>query len=100
MSKNHADHVVAIPEGFELLGKSASCEIESLVSTNGRIFTAQFHPEIYHCKLVKEEEAKVIESKLSVSLQKEALRLLRQLRRENINNSLLFLECMLKFISE
>lgn len=27
VSKNHADHVVAIPEGFELLGKSASCEI-------------------------------------------------------------------------
>jgi GMP synthase-like glutamine amidotransferase len=41
----HNEHVTTVPKGFLKVGESESCGIESLVSTDKRFWSFQFHPE-------------------------------------------------------
>jgi GMP synthase (glutamine-hydrolysing) len=49
---SHADTIMALPEGFELLASTESIPIAAFKSTNGRLtaptYGIQFHPEVYH----------------------------------------------------
>ena len=45
LSQVHGDFVVSVPKGFVKIGSSNTCEIESMISEDMRIFTVQFHPE-------------------------------------------------------
>lgn len=45
MPEHHNDFVEDVPEGFDLLGHSDSCAVESMVKQDGRILCFQFHPE-------------------------------------------------------
>ena len=49
--------MVTVPEGFEVIASSKSCEIEAMVSLNGRIFTVQFHPEYIYNSYFEKKEA-------------------------------------------
>lgn len=43
---SHGDEVIAAPEGFQVLGKTPSCDIAAMANLERRIFGLQFHPEV------------------------------------------------------
>ncbi len=45
---SHFDQVVKMPEGFELIGKTADCPIAAMADLSRNIFCLQFHPEVTH----------------------------------------------------
>ncbi|MEO8755811.1 MAG: glutamine-hydrolyzing GMP synthase [Casimicrobiaceae bacterium] len=47
---SHGDKVTALPEGFRLIGSSASCAIAAMADESRRFYAVQFHPEVTHTK--------------------------------------------------
>ncbi len=47
---SHGDKVTAMPEGFTLIGSSASCAIAAMADEARRFYAVQFHPEVTHTK--------------------------------------------------
>ena len=45
---SHGDSVTKLPEGFELLAKSASCPVAAIANHSKNIYCVQFHPEVNH----------------------------------------------------
>ncbi|HMK05582.1 MAG TPA: glutamine-hydrolyzing GMP synthase [Ferruginibacter sp.] len=46
---SHADTIIDLPEGFELLGTTESIPVAAFKSNNGTtLYGLQFHPEVYH----------------------------------------------------
>ena len=45
---SHGDQVAAIPEGFEVWGKSDTCPYAMVAHTSRRLYGVQFHPEVVH----------------------------------------------------
>ncbi|MFN7962691.1 MAG: glutamine-hydrolyzing GMP synthase [Thermoanaerobaculia bacterium] len=45
---SHGDHVTALPQGFRLLGSSASVPIAAMEHPERRLYAIQFHPEVSH----------------------------------------------------
>jgi GMP synthase (glutamine-hydrolysing) len=45
---SHRDQVAAVPEGFQVLGRTPTCEIAAMASLEHRQFAVQFHPEVVH----------------------------------------------------
>ena len=47
---SHGDHVVKIPNEFQITSKSNSNLISSIENKKNKIFGLQFHPEVFHTK--------------------------------------------------
>lgn len=47
---SHGDKVVRLPEGFEGVGKTASCPIAIMANESKHFYGIQFHPEVTHTK--------------------------------------------------
>ena len=47
---SHGDHVVKIPNQFEITSKSNNNLISSIENKKNKIFGLQFHPEVFHTK--------------------------------------------------
>ncbi len=47
---SHGDHVVKIPNEFEITSKSNNNVISSIENKQNKIFGLQFHPEVFHTK--------------------------------------------------
>ena len=45
---SHFDEVVKMPPGFVKLAHSETCGIEAMENTEKKIFSVQFHPEVWH----------------------------------------------------
>ena len=45
---SHRDSVVALPEGFEVLGETEDCPVAAMGNEAERIYGLQFHPEVTH----------------------------------------------------
>jgi GMP synthase (glutamine-hydrolysing) len=45
---SHGDRVVALPEGFEVVGTSANAPFAMIANEERRIWAVQFHPEVVH----------------------------------------------------
>jgi GMP synthase (glutamine-hydrolysing) len=45
---SHRDTVVAPPEGFDVLGSTATCTIAAIASPERGLYAVQFHPEVVH----------------------------------------------------
>lgn len=45
---SHRDTVVAAPEGFEVLGSTATCTVAAIASPERGLYAVQFHPEVVH----------------------------------------------------
>lgn len=45
---SHGDHVVSIPEGFEVLGDTDDCEVAAMGNAERGVYGLQFHPEVVH----------------------------------------------------
>ncbi len=45
---SHFDVVTKMPEGFEALAHSATCEIEAMEHPSRPLYGVQFHPEVWH----------------------------------------------------
>jgi GMP synthase (glutamine-hydrolysing) len=45
---SHFDEVKEIPRGFVVTAKSDTCEIEGLENKEMKIYSVQFHPEVWH----------------------------------------------------
>jgi GMP synthase (glutamine-hydrolysing) len=45
---SHGDRVVALPEGFEVIGTSANAPFAMIANEARRIWAVQFHPEVVH----------------------------------------------------
>ncbi|WP_375451629.1 glutamine-hydrolyzing GMP synthase [uncultured Devosia sp.] len=45
---SHGDRVVALPEGFEVVGTSANAPFAMIANETRRIWAVQFHPEVVH----------------------------------------------------
>jgi GMP synthase (glutamine-hydrolysing) len=45
---SHFDEVVSMPYGFARLAHSNSCKIEAMENAAKKIFSVQFHPEVWH----------------------------------------------------
>jgi len=45
---SHFDQVTELPQGFEKLARSDTCEIEAMAHVERPIFGVQFHPEVWH----------------------------------------------------
>ena len=45
---NHGDAVVALPDGFSVVGKTKKCQIAAFENREKKIFSVQFHPEVSH----------------------------------------------------
>ncbi|MFH1567855.1 MAG: glutamine-hydrolyzing GMP synthase [Gemmatimonadota bacterium] len=45
---SHCDTVMALPEGFEVLGTTDDCPIAAMAHHQRRIYGLQFHPEVTH----------------------------------------------------
>jgi len=43
---SHGDEVTSAPRGFEVLGKTPSCDVAAMANLKRRIFGLQFHPEV------------------------------------------------------
>ena len=81
--------MVTVPEGFEVIASSKSCEIEAMVSLNGRIFAMQFHPEyIYNSYFEKMK----VEGTASPSETWDAL------KARHIQDSNAVMHCVTKFL--
>jgi len=47
---SHGDHVVKIPNEFQITSKSNNNLISSIENKKNKIFGLQFHPEVFHTK--------------------------------------------------
>lgn len=45
---SHRDTVEQAPEGFEVIGTTATCTVAAISSVNRRLYGVQFHPEVVH----------------------------------------------------
>jgi len=45
---SHGDHVVEVPEGFQVLAGTGNCPIAAMGDGERRIYGVQFHPEVIH----------------------------------------------------
>jgi GMP synthase (glutamine-hydrolysing) len=45
---SHRDVVEAVPPGFEILGRTSTCEIAAMGDDSRRFYAVQFHPEVVH----------------------------------------------------
>jgi len=45
---SHGDSVSALPAGFKLIGKSASCAYAAVADETRNLYGVQFHPEVVH----------------------------------------------------
>ncbi len=45
---NHGDSVTALPEGFEITGKTDICPIAAYENQEKKLYSVQFHPEVTH----------------------------------------------------
>lgn len=45
---SHFDEVVKMPSGFVALAHSENCKVEAMENLKKRIFSVQFHPEVWH----------------------------------------------------
>ncbi len=45
---SHFDEVKEAPAGFEVLAHSHTCKVEAMENAEKRIFSVQFHPEVWH----------------------------------------------------
>ncbi len=45
---SHGDHVVALPEGYRVIAKSANAPIAAMADASGTVIGLQFHPEVTH----------------------------------------------------
>jgi len=45
---SHFDEVKSVPPGFASLAHSESCGIEAMCNEEKRIYSVQFHPEVWH----------------------------------------------------
>lgn len=45
---SHFDEVKEAPPGFEALAHSQTCRVEAMENVGKRIFSVQFHPEVWH----------------------------------------------------
>ncbi|MGB9718995.1 MAG: GMP synthase subunit A [Candidatus Anstonellales archaeon] len=45
---SHFDEVREVPSGFAIVAKSKTCEVEAMENAERKIFSTQFHPEVWH----------------------------------------------------
>jgi GMP synthase (glutamine-hydrolysing) len=45
---SHGDSIVKLPDGFEIIGKTASLATAAIADDSRRIYGLQFHPEVHH----------------------------------------------------
>ncbi|MEA5001874.1 MAG: glutamine-hydrolyzing GMP synthase, partial [Christensenella sp.] len=45
---SHMDYIEKVPEGFEILAKTASCPVAAFGNDEKKIYGVQFHPEVQH----------------------------------------------------
>lgn len=45
---SHFDEVKEVPAGFGVLAHSHTCRVEAMENVEKRIFSVQFHPEVWH----------------------------------------------------
>ncbi|MGK0577040.1 glutamine-hydrolyzing GMP synthase [Macrococcus capreoli] len=45
---SHSDKVITIPEGFEVIAHSPSCQYAAIENKERQLFGVQFHPEVRH----------------------------------------------------
>lgn len=45
---SHFDEVKKIPPDFSVVAKSETCEVEAMENAKRKIFSTQFHPEVWH----------------------------------------------------
>ncbi|WP_243364184.1 glutamine-hydrolyzing GMP synthase [Fundidesulfovibrio terrae] len=45
---SHGDHVVSIPDGFEVIARTGSVEAAAMQDASRNIYALQFHPEVAH----------------------------------------------------
>ncbi|RAP29008.1 GMP synthase (glutamine-hydrolyzing) [Candidatus Marinamargulisbacteria bacterium SCGC AG-343-D04] len=51
---SHGDSVVRMPEGFQRIGHTDSCDIAAMSDTKRNLYGVQFHPEVSHTPKGKE----------------------------------------------
>jgi len=51
---SHADQVVQLPSGFEVLARSGVCEIEAMKHPSRPLYGVQWHPEVMHTEYGQE----------------------------------------------
>ncbi|MDD7166239.1 MAG: glutamine-hydrolyzing GMP synthase [Clostridia bacterium] len=47
---SHTDYVSAAPEGFKVIGKTATCPVAAMEDASRGFYGVQFHPEVMHTK--------------------------------------------------
>ncbi len=47
---SHRDSVSAVPAGFEIIGRTPTCEIAAIADASRRLYGVQFHPEVVHTR--------------------------------------------------
>ena len=45
---SHRDTVIAVPAGFQVLGRTATCAVAAMSAPERRLYAVQFHPEVVH----------------------------------------------------
>lgn len=45
---SHRDAVSAVPDGFTVVGRTATCETAAIANPERRLYGVQFHPEVVH----------------------------------------------------
>ena len=45
---SHRDAVAAVPEGFTVAGRTATCEVAAMAAPERKLYAVQFHPEVVH----------------------------------------------------
>jgi GMP synthase-like glutamine amidotransferase len=67
------------------------------VSTNGRIFTMQFHPEFFHLKYIEQRKFELLEQ---LGGRGKHFKELQRLKEGNIRDSVVVRQCMQRFICQ
>lgn len=47
---SHTDYVSVAPDGFKVIGKTATCPVAAMEDANRGFYGVQFHPEVMHTK--------------------------------------------------
>ena len=47
---SHTDYVSVAPDGFKVVGKTATCPVAAMEDSNRGFYGVQFHPEVMHTK--------------------------------------------------
>ena len=47
---SHTDYVSVAPDGFKVIGKTATCPVAAMENANRGFYGVQFHPEVMHTK--------------------------------------------------